>query len=81
MIKNTLPPNMNNASVSPRREQFESCDLHTVLDCPGGTFQGAGVMTVGPVFRKRNAEALPKSAIGLGTGMLRAWLHFAQVRE
>ena len=28
------------------------CDLHTVLDCPGGTFQGAGVKTVVLFFTK-----------------------------
>ena len=25
---------------------LQNCNLHTVLDCPGGTFQGAGVNTV-----------------------------------
>ena len=30
----------------------ESCNLHTVLDCPGGTFQGAGVKTVVLFFEK-----------------------------
>ncbi len=28
-----------------RRKLLEECNLHTVLDCPGGTFQGAGVKT------------------------------------
>ncbi|MEK7295442.1 MAG: N-6 DNA methylase, partial [Actinomycetota bacterium] len=28
------------------------CNLHTVLDCPGGTFQGAGVKTVVLFFEK-----------------------------
>jgi type I restriction enzyme M protein len=31
---------------------LESCNLHTVLDCPGGTFQGAGVKTVVLFFDK-----------------------------
>ncbi len=31
---------------------LESCSLHTVLDCPGGTFQGAGVKTVVLFFEK-----------------------------
>ena len=31
---------------------FEQCNLHTVLDCPGGTFQGAGVKTVVLFFEK-----------------------------
>ena len=35
-----------------RRLLIESCNLHTVLDCPGGTFQGAGVKTVVLFFDK-----------------------------
>jgi type I restriction enzyme M protein len=31
---------------------LESCNLHTVLDCPGGVFQGAGVKTVVLFFEK-----------------------------
>jgi type I restriction enzyme M protein len=31
---------------------LESCKLHTILDCPGGTFQGAGVKTVVLFFDK-----------------------------
>ena len=31
---------------------LESCNLHTVLDCPSGTFQGAGVKTVVLFFEK-----------------------------
>ena len=31
---------------------MESCNLHTVLDCPGGTFLGAGVKTVVLFFEK-----------------------------
>jgi hypothetical protein len=37
---------LDNASVSLRKHLLESCNLHTVLDCPSGTFQGAGVKTV-----------------------------------
>jgi len=46
VIKNTFLSNTDNASVSLRRKLLEECNLHTVLDCPGGTFQGAGVKTV-----------------------------------
>ncbi|MGD9919458.1 MAG: N-6 DNA methylase [Paenirhodobacter sp.] len=46
VIKNTFLSNTDNASVALRRELLESCDLHSVLDCPQGTFQGAGVKTV-----------------------------------
>ena len=35
-----------------RRELLASCNLHTVLDCPSGTFQGAGVKTVVLFFDK-----------------------------
>jgi type I restriction enzyme M protein len=31
---------------------LESCNLHSVLDCPGGVFQGAGVKTVVLFFEK-----------------------------
>ena len=44
--------NTDNASVSLRRQLLEGCNLHTVLDCPGGTFQGAGVKTVVLFFEK-----------------------------
>ncbi|MBN2128469.1 MAG: N-6 DNA methylase, partial [Sedimentisphaerales bacterium] len=52
VIKNTFLSNSDNASVSLRKLLLESCDLHTVLDCPGGTFQGAGVKTVVLFFEK-----------------------------
>lgn len=52
VIKNTFLSNTDNASVSIRKLLLESCNLHTVLDCPGGTFQGAGVKTVVLFFEK-----------------------------
>ena len=52
VIKNTYLSNTDNASVSLRKLLLESCNLHTVLDCPGGTFQGAGVKTVVLFFEK-----------------------------
>src|SRR6266446_6667299 len=52
VIKNTFLSNTDNASVSLRKLLLESCQLHTVLDCPGGTFQGAGVRTVVLFFEK-----------------------------
>lgn len=52
VIKNTFLSNTDNASVSLRKHLLTSCDLHTVLDCPGGTFQGAGVKTVVLIFTK-----------------------------
>jgi type I restriction enzyme M protein len=52
VIKNTFLSNTDNASVSLRKLLLESCNLHTVLNCPGGTFQGAGVKTVVLFFEK-----------------------------
>jgi type I restriction enzyme M protein len=52
VIKNTFLSNTDNASVSLRKMLLESCNLHTVLDLPGGTFQGAGVKTVVLFFDK-----------------------------
>lgn len=52
VIKNTFLSNTDNASVALRRELLEACTLHTILDCPQGTFQGAGVKTVVLFFQK-----------------------------
>jgi type I restriction enzyme M protein len=52
VIKNTFLSNTDNASISLRKQLLESCDLHTVLDLPGGTFTGAGVKTVVLFFEK-----------------------------
>ena len=52
VIKNTSLSNTDNASVSLRKLMLESCNLHTVLDCPSRTFQGAGVKTVVLFFEK-----------------------------
>jgi type I restriction enzyme M protein len=52
VIKNTFLSNTDNASTSLRKLLLESCNLHTVLDMPGGTFQGAGVKTVVLFFEK-----------------------------
>jgi type I restriction enzyme M protein len=52
VIKNTFLSNTDNASVSLRKLLLESSNLHTVLECPAGTFQGAGVKTVVLFFEK-----------------------------
>lgn len=52
VIKNTFLSNTDNASLSLRKLLLESCDLHTVLDLPGGVFAGAGVKTVVLFFNK-----------------------------
>ena len=55
VIKNTFLSNTDNASVALRKHLLESCNLHTVLDLPGGTFTGAGVKTVVLFFEKGSA--------------------------
>jgi type I restriction enzyme M protein len=55
VIKNTFLSNTDNATVGLRRQLLESCNLHTVLDLPGGTFTGAGVKTVVLFFNKGEA--------------------------
>ncbi len=52
VIKNTFLSNTDNASIALRKELLNSCNLHTVLDLPGGTFTGAGVKTVVLFFEK-----------------------------
>jgi type I restriction enzyme M protein len=52
VIKNTFLSNTDNASTSLRKLLLESCNLHTILDLPGGTFSGAGVKTVVLFFKK-----------------------------
>jgi len=52
VIKNTFLSNTDNASISLRKLLLQNCNLHTVLDLPGGTFTGAGVKTVVLFFEK-----------------------------
>jgi type I restriction enzyme M protein len=39
IIKNTFLSNTDNASTSIRKLLLETCNLHTVLDCPGAHFR------------------------------------------
>lgn len=52
VIKNTFLSNADNATTSLRKHLLETCNLHTILDMPQGTFQGAGVKTVVLFFQK-----------------------------
>jgi type I restriction enzyme M protein len=63
VIKNTFLSNSDNASRALRQELLSSCNLHTILDCPSGTFIGAGVKTVVLFFEKLPFD----SAQGAGT--------------
>jgi type I restriction enzyme M protein len=55
VIKNTFLSNTDNAAISLRRKLLEDCNLHSILDLPGGTFTGAGVKTVVLFFEKGEA--------------------------
>ncbi len=50
VIKDTFLSNGDAAPI--RKELLESCNLYAVLDCPRGTFTGAGVKTVVLFFEK-----------------------------
>jgi type I restriction enzyme M protein len=52
VIKNTFLSNTDNATTAVRKKLLEKFNLHTVLDLPGGVFQGAGVKTVVLFFTK-----------------------------
>ena len=52
VIKNTFLSNTDNASSALRKQLLDTCNLHTVLELPGGTFTGAGVKTVVLFFEK-----------------------------
>jgi type I restriction enzyme M protein len=52
VIKNTFLSNMDNAAIAIRKELLENFNVHSILDCPAGTFQGAGVKTVVLFFTK-----------------------------
>lgn len=52
VIKNTFLSNTDNASISLRKYLLETCNIHTILDLPSGTFTGAGVKTVVLFFEK-----------------------------
>jgi len=55
VIKNTFLSNTDNASIELRKHLLTSCNLHTILDLPSGTFPGAGVRTVVLFFEKGTA--------------------------
>jgi type I restriction enzyme M protein len=76
VIKNTFLSNTDNASIALRKQLLDECHLHSVLDCPGGTFLGAGVKTVVLFFEKGRVsrdiwyyQLDPKSADGKSRNM------------
>lgn len=52
VVKNTVLNNGDNSTINLRRYLLETCNLHTILDMPAGTFLGAGVKTVVLFFTK-----------------------------
>lgn len=52
VVKNTVLNNSDNSTISLRKYLLETCNLHTILDMPAGTFLGAGVKTVVLFFTK-----------------------------
>ena len=52
IIKNTFLSNIDNASITLRKQLLEECNLFAVLDLPQGTFIGTGVKTVVLFFEK-----------------------------
>jgi type I restriction enzyme M protein len=71
VIKNTFLSNTDNASVSLRKLLLESCSLHTVLDCPGGTFQGAGVKTVRKARQRGKSGTTNSIPVGISARRIR----------
>ncbi len=55
VIKNTFLSNTDRASIALRRLLLDTCNLHTILDLPTGTFTGAGIKTVVLCFEKGTA--------------------------
>src|SRR5690554_6355873 len=52
VIKSTFLSIMSSSVVSLRKHLLDTCNLHTILDMPAGTFLGAGVKTVVLIFTK-----------------------------
>ncbi|MHC5933844.1 HsdM family class I SAM-dependent methyltransferase [Nostoc sp.] len=80
VIKNTFLSNSDNASRALRQELLSSCNLHTILDCPSGTFIGAGVKTVVLFFEKRPLSGVEGgvpfgSAQGTGMATQKIWYY------
>jgi type I restriction enzyme M protein len=52
VIKSTFLSNTDNAATSLRQQLLDDCNLHTILDCPSGTFHGTGEKTIVLFFTK-----------------------------
>jgi type I restriction enzyme M protein len=56
VIKNTFLSNTDNASVALRKELLETCNLHTILDCPQRHLPGRRRQDRGAVLREGRAD-------------------------
>ena len=75
VIKNTFLSNSDNASKALRQELLSSCNLHTILDCPSGTFIGAGVKTVVLFFEKAPFDSVQGAAFDAVRGTAKIWYY------
>jgi type I restriction enzyme M protein len=75
VIKNTFLSNSDNASRALRQELLKSCDLHTILDCPSGTFIGAEVKTVVLFFDKPDTSGGVLFDSAQGTKTQKIWYY------
>ena len=75
VIKNTFLSNSDNASKALRQELLSSCNLHTILDCPSGTFIGAGVKTVVLFFEKAPFDSAQGAAFDAVRGTAKIWYY------
>ena len=57
VIKNTFLSNTDNASIALRKQLLEECNLHSILDLPGGALQ---VLELRPLCSSLTKEQLLK---------------------
>ncbi len=70
VIKNTFLSNVDNASISLRKQLLEECNLFAILDLPSGAFLGTGVKTVVLFFEKgKPTEKLWYYQLNVGRNM------------
>ena len=69
VIKNTFLSNSDNASKALRQELLTSCNLFAVLDCPGGTFTGAGVKNGGCFLRRGHRRGIGRFTSSIRGGI------------
>ena len=82
VIKNTFLSNTDGASIALLKQLLQDCNLHTILDCPGGTFLGAGVNTVVLFFeRGRSTKDIWYYQLEPGRNLGKKTLHDKDLEE